>query len=143
MKLDANIWGPHFWFFLHTIAFAYPKYPNAITKKTYYNFIQNIPTFIPVEDMSKYFQNLLTLYPVTPYLDSNKALVKWTHFIHNKVNEKLEKNTITLNEFYNIYNKAYESIDPKVNKYKKMYNYILYFAILITLISIIIYLSNK
>ena len=31
--LDPKIWGPHYWFFLHTIAMSYPLRPNAVTKK--------------------------------------------------------------------------------------------------------------
>ena len=33
MVLDSNIWGPHYWFVLLTIAISYPKYPNDVTKK--------------------------------------------------------------------------------------------------------------
>ena len=40
--LDPTIWGPHFWFFLHTIAMTYPIRPNDITRKKYYEFIMNI-----------------------------------------------------------------------------------------------------
>ena len=49
MSLDSAIWGPHYWFFLHTIALSYPIRPNTPTKKKYYEFIQNIPLFIPVK----------------------------------------------------------------------------------------------
>ena len=65
--LDPKIWGPHYWFFIHTVAMTYPIRPNAITKKKYYEFIQNLPLFIPVENMSGEFSKLLDKYPVTPY----------------------------------------------------------------------------
>lgn len=143
MKLDANIWGPQFWFFLHTIALSYPKHPNAVTKKKYYDFIQNLPLFIPVEEMSKNFEKLLNLYPIAPYLDTNKALVKWMHFIHNKINEKLEKNTITLTQFYDSYHEAYKPQDLKAKEYKKTCSYILYFMVLIMLIAIIVFLYRR
>jgi hypothetical protein len=39
--LDSNTWGPHYWFFLHTIAISYPKHPNAITKKKIYDLSDN------------------------------------------------------------------------------------------------------
>ena len=57
--LDPKIWGPHYWFFIHTVAMTYPIRPNAITKKKYYEFIQNLPLFIPVENMSGEFSKLL------------------------------------------------------------------------------------
>ena len=33
MKYIAKVWGPHYWFVLHTIALRYPKNPNDVTKK--------------------------------------------------------------------------------------------------------------
>ena len=43
MTLDPNIWGPHYWFFLHTLALTYPETPNDVIKKKYYDFYQNLP----------------------------------------------------------------------------------------------------
>ena len=37
MKYIAKVWGPHYWFVLHTIALRYPKNPNDVTKKKYYD----------------------------------------------------------------------------------------------------------
>ena len=88
MALDPKVFGPHYWFFLHTISMNYPKYPNAVTKKKYYDFIQNLPLFIPVEKHAADFSKLLDEYPVSPYLDSRDSFVRWMHFIHNKINEK-------------------------------------------------------
>ena len=33
MELDPIIWGPHYWFMLHTIALNYPIRPNDVIKK--------------------------------------------------------------------------------------------------------------
>ena len=41
--MDAEIWGPHYWFVLHTIAFNYPKHPSAIQKKLHYRLMHNLP----------------------------------------------------------------------------------------------------
>jgi hypothetical protein len=35
---------------------------------------------------------------VAPYLDSRTQFVRWVHFIHNKINERTLKPTITLEE---------------------------------------------
>ena len=43
MALNPTVWGPHYWFVLHTIALSYPLSPNTTTKKKYYDFIQNLP----------------------------------------------------------------------------------------------------
>tara|TARA_B110000971_G_C20039606_1_gene516871 strand:- start:1981 stop:2346 length:366 start_codon:yes stop_codon:yes gene_type:complete len=93
---------------------TYPKHPNAVTRKKYYEFIQNLPLFLPVEEISGYFTKLLSKYPVAPYLDTNESFIKWMHFIHNKVNEKLEKPTTSLNDFYIEYYKQYKPKNEKI-----------------------------
>jgi len=143
MNLNPEIWGPHYWFMLHTIAFHYPRYPNDVTKKKYYDFISNIPLFIPVESISSDFSKLIDLYPITPYLDSRESFIKWIHFIHNKVNEKLEKPKISLEEFYMQY---YEKFKPKEIKMKEIYRWkekLIYTIVILSLVCITLYLYNK
>lgn len=141
--LDPKVWGPSYWFFLHTVAMTYPHYPNAVTKKKYYDFIQNLPLFIPVEKISKEFSQLLNKYPITPYLDNRDSLVRWMHFIHNKINEKIEKPTITLNEFYIKYYEEYKSKNVKLAEYYKIREKIIYIAMLSSFIGLSYYLYNK
>jgi hypothetical protein len=142
-SLDPKVWGPHYWFFLHTIAITFPHHPNAITKKKYYDLIQNLPLFIPQEEVSSYFSKLLDAYPVTPYLDNRESIVRWTWFIHNKINEKLEKPKISLEEFYVKYYENYKTKDASYLEYYKLRSKIIYFIILILLIFLIYYLFNK
>ena len=107
------IWGPKYWFFLHTIAFNYPLHPNTVTKKKYYELIQNLPLFLPVEEIATDFSHLLNEYPIQPYLDNRESLIKWMWFIHNKINEKLEKPFVPLKQFYENYYNMYS--DTPVN----------------------------
>ena len=83
---EPTVWGPHYWFFLMTIALSYPESPNSVTKRKYYDFILNLPLFIPNAEIGNKFSGLLDKYPVSPYLDTRESFVKWVHFIHNKVN---------------------------------------------------------
>lgn len=141
--LDPNVWGPKYWFFLHTIAMTYPHHPNEVTKKKYYEFIQNLPLFIPIESMGNDFSKLLDEYPVTSYLDSRESFIRWMHFIHNKINEKLEKPKISLNEFYIKY---YEEYKPKNVKMREQYKWrekIIYTLVMLGATGIILYLYNK
>ena len=141
--LDPNIWGPHFWFFLHSISMSYPNRPNAVTKKKYYDFILNIPLFIPVEHISTVMSKLLDEYPVLPYLDNRESLVRWMWFIHNKINQKLEKPQITLNDFYIKYYEAYKPTNVKMREYYKLREKIIYGGILVTMLGSIYYLYDK
>jgi hypothetical protein len=127
---DPHIWGPPFWFFLHTIAITYPLYPNAGTKKKMYEFLHTmLPSFLPVGSMSKQFQQLLSQYPVTPYLDSRDGLVRWMHFVHNQINRRLDKPEISLAQFYEHYYSMYRP--PSIEKKWKMYRKALIFICIV------------
>ena len=141
--LDPKIWGPHYWFFLHTIAMSYPVYPNAVTKKKYYDFVQNIPLFIPVESMAGEFSKLLDQYPVQPYLDNKESFIRWMWFIHNKINQKLEKPQISLNEFYVKYYEEYKPINEKMSEYYKIRGKIIYSSLILGVFGGIYYLYDK
>jgi hypothetical protein len=141
--LDPKIWGPHYWFFIHTVAMTYPIRPNAVTKKKYYEFIQNLPLFIPVESISGEFSKLIDKYPVTPYLDNRESLIRWTHFIHNKINQKLEKPQIPLSEFYIKYYEEYKSQNVKMIEYYKFREKLIFCGIIVTIAGSIYYLYDK
>lgn len=141
--LDPSIWGPHFWFFIHTICISYPHHPNDITKKKYYDFIMSLPSFIPNETIGTNFSQLLDQYPITPYLDNRESIVKWAHFIHNKINEKLEKPKITLEDFYIQYYEAYKPKDVKMREYYRWKQKILYTLVILSTTGFVVYLYNK
>lgn len=110
MTLDPKIWGPHYWFVLHTIALSYPIKPNETIRKKFYDFYQNLPLFLPIEEIGNNFSKFLDKYPVTPYLESRQSLVRWTHFIHNKINKALNVPTLTMEQAMSSY---YESYKPR------------------------------
>ena len=131
-----EIWGPHYWFFLNTIAMIYPDYPNKNIQKKYYELIINFPLFIPIPNLSKQFSELLDKYPVTPYLDSKESLIKWIIFIHNKINIILNKKTVNYNEFIKNYTEQFK--DPKIKNINKKIKkkYIIYFLIILILLTL-------
>jgi hypothetical protein len=141
--LDPKVWGPHYWFFLHTVAMTYPHYPNTVTKKKYYEFIQNLPLFIPVEQISGEFSKLIDKYPITPYLDNRDSFVRWVHFIHNKINEKLERPPISINEFFVKYYEHYKTNDIKLVEYYKLREKIIYLLLISGIAGSIYYLYDK
>jgi len=136
-NLDPKVWGPHYWFFLHTIAVTYPHHPNAVTKKIYYDLIQNLHVFLPIEHIAKEFSKLVEQYPITPYLDNRESLVRWMWFIHNKINETLEKPKITLENFYKEYYEHYKPKDVKYREFYKLRGKIIYFVLILLIIAAI------
>ena len=137
MVLDQKIWGPHYWFVLHTIALNYPLHPNETSKKKYYDLVQNLPIFIPIENMGNLFSKLLDKYPVTPYLDSRDSFIKWMYFIHNQVNLSLNIPEKTLQDTLQEYYKLYDTKEVQLkNKFIQREKYIY-----ITIITLLIILS--
>jgi hypothetical protein len=93
--------------------------------------------------MGSYFSKLLDEYPISPYLDNRESLIRWVWFIHNKINEKLEKPKISLNEFYINYYEAYKSKNVKILEFYKIREKVIYFGSIIGLIGMIYYLYDK
>ena len=116
MEYNPSVWGPHYWFFLHSVGFTYPEMPTDGEKKKYYNLIISLPTFIPNNAAANNFQRLIDDYPVSSYLNSKNSFLKWIHFIHNKINAQIGKQEISYIEFVNTYNNEYK---PKDIKYKE------------------------
>lgn len=89
--------------------------------------------------MAADFEALLDVYPVTPYLDTRDSFVRWMHFIHNKINEKLEKPHMSLHEFFRQYYQEYKEERYKkleVTQFSRVY---LHGAVLLLLVSTIYY----
>ena len=139
MELYPTVWGPHYWFVLFSIAVSYPTNPNDVIKKKYYDFFHNLPLFIPHIEIGDDFSKILDKYPVTPYLDSRDSLMKWVHFIHNRINLKLGKNEIKLSEAVQEYYKHYLPRDIKKEKERKRNEKILYITIIFLLTSLSVY----
>ena len=135
-ELNAEVWGKNYWFFLHTVAYCYPEFPNEVSKRKYYDLIQNFPLFIPDIKMSDKFANYLDKYPVTPYLDSRESFIRWVSFVHNRFNRYLGKDELTIFEGLDRYCAEYspkEFIMSDTIMYKK---YVLYTILILILLGI-------
>jgi len=137
MKFDANTWGPHYWFFLHTIAEFYPLTPNEVTIKKHYELITNMPLFIPDEQMGNKFSEILDKYPVSPYLDNRDSFVRWMHFIHNKYNHMLGKEEVSLAKSLDMYREQYKPQKVSFMDNIRLKSRYIHFAFIIVLIMMI------
>lgn len=143
MTLDPKIWGPHYWFVLHTIALSYPETPTEVSKKKFYDFYQNLPLFLPIEEVGNNFSKFLDKYPVTPYLESRQSLVRWTHFIHNKINTALSLPILNLEESLSAYYEHYKPKEVKDIQQRQRREKIAFAIMLCGLIFSTAYIYNK
>lgn len=128
--INTQIWGPHYWFVLHTIALTYPSYPNDVVKRKYYDFIQTLPLLIPETNSSKTIQQYIDEFSVVPYLDSKKSFITYINRMHNHINVLLGKDVFqsmedSTAEYFRLYNIELHELQKKNKKYKKLLMYII------------------
>lgn len=132
--MEPKNWGNYGWGFIHSIALGFPENPTYMTKNEYRIFFESIGTVLPCLDCAKHYKNYLLNKP--PILISKDSLFKWTVDIHNSVNQRLNKETITYQQAYDIW------LNKPVEKKKTTFNY-LYFVLIIILVFILIFLLLK
>ena len=134
MNFEPEIWGPHYWFFLHTVSESYPLHPTSVTKKKYYDLILNFPLFIPNQEIGNKFSQMLDKYPVSPYLDSRDSFVRWVHFIHNRMNTKLGKEQMSmelaLEKYRNLYKPKKVLLHETIMTRKHIIHFVFIFILL-------------
>jgi hypothetical protein len=141
--LDPKIWGPQYWFVLHTIALSYPLNPNETAKKKYYDFIQNLPLFLPISEIGNNFTLYLDRYPVTPYLDSRESFIKWMHFIHNKINLANNEPEIAFEDAMIAYYEHYKPKKVKDTEQLLRREKVVFIGLLVSILMLLIFLYNK
>lgn len=142
--MDPKIWGPHAWFFLHTVTFSYSDNPTQTDRYEMKSFFNNFSNIIPCIVCKSHFKQNMEKYPIENFLDSRDDLVNWLINLHNIVNIKLGKpiynNLEIINQYNSIYTKKYNK-DPFF-----VCNNLIYFLIgiiIIINIILIIYLFIK
>jgi hypothetical protein len=96
--MDPTTWGPHAWFFLHTVTLNYSDTPTQPEKVAMASFFNSLGHILPCQICQRHYRRHLEYNPVEQALSSQKTLVKWLVNLHNEVNLTLGKPTITVPE---------------------------------------------
>lgn len=107
--MDTTIWGPPFWFTLHTISINYPEKPTYIERQQHLLFFESLKTILPCSICRDHYKNFLVDQPISPYLDNRDSLKKWILDCHNNVNKLNNKKVWTMKESDNYYNNIYNN----------------------------------
>jgi len=115
MGLNPKIWGSHAWRFIHYVALTYPVTPTEEDKKNYSSFFENLQHTLPCPICANNFKDEMKKFPIN--LSSQRGLFNWTVDIHNEVNKRTGKPTLT-------YIKALEQLsnDYAKTQYRKITN---------------------
>ena len=104
-NFEPSIWGPHAWFFLETVAMAYPTNPTFNEKKAAEKFFKSLTIMIPCEKCRNNYKKHIKKYPIDDnVLKSRDNLFKWIVDIHNSVDPKKQR---TYDETFNYYMDKY------------------------------------
>ena len=112
-------------------------------KKKYYDFVQNLPLFVPDVEIAKTLVTLIDNYPVTPYLESKESFMKWVHFLHNHINKLTNKPPISYENFLISYFENYKPKDYTFKKKHETIKNILFIIFIFILLCLIIFLYKK
>lgn len=121
--MDPNIWGPKFWFSLHSVSMTYPFNPDEEDKKRYKSFYSLLEFILPCALCRVNYSDNLKKYPIDNHLKNRKSLVYWVIDVHNMVNVENGKPTLSYGEVLDLYERHYGRKiyldDPDPNGSKK------------------------
>ena len=98
-NINPTIWGPYIWKTIHFVAHGYPEKPNHEDKKAYHDFYENLMKVLPCDKCSISSQKLFEKSDITSGLYSKKDLIKWAYNFHHGVNNKLEKESPSFEDY--------------------------------------------
>ena len=99
--MDPTRWGPHLWFYLHTVSFNFPDNPTHLQKTQHLDFYNSLGNTIPCEKCRNHYSAHLQTQP--PRLENRDSIIQWTVDLHNRVNKSLGKREWTYDEAVDAY----------------------------------------
>lgn len=80
---------------IHIVALGYSEQPTYAEKRAAKEFYEGLQFLLPCSICREHYREHITAQPVSPFLDNRKSLFTWTVNLHNTVNKKLNKPTVT------------------------------------------------
>ena len=109
--MNPKFWGPHGWYFLHSVTMNYPKNPSDQEKQIYFNFFKSLENVLPCEKCAYHYSQNLKKHSLEEALESRDKFVKWLINVHNEVNIQTGKREYTYDEVIQEYTKKMNNLD--------------------------------
>jgi hypothetical protein len=88
----TSVWGPTFWFTLHTISFNYPVKPSIEEKKYYRDYVYSLQNVLPCGTCRKNLKTNLKQLPLKMSdMASRDTFSRYIYELHELVNKMLKK----------------------------------------------------
>lgn len=103
---DPEKWGPHAWKFLHTITFSYPDNPHPDIQEQFKQFFRSLGVTLPCakcrDHFAEAFWRTVDDHEDDPF-KNKESLTQWLIEIHNAVNGRNRKPTISPSQAKRLY----------------------------------------
>lgn len=144
MNPNPGVFGPHFWFVLHSVSFFYPESPTDTDMRRHKDFYESFVYMIPCYECKQHYKVLLTRYPIDGHLNSRDELSRWVVFLHNQINKKTGKKEVDYQTVVQNYTYAYtQSKFQIIPTYTRKYVYGGVFLLTLFILYERIYMKNK
>jgi hypothetical protein len=105
--MDPSVWGPPFWFSIHSVTFTYPLNPDIEDKLRVKSFFNALEFVLPCKICRVHFGEQTRTHPIDNFIHSRLDLVRWAIDLHNTVNVSLGKRIWSYEEVINHFEKYY------------------------------------
>ena len=103
MNFSPEVWGPHFWYTLHTISFSYPEHPTSTDMRRYREFYELFAHLLPCDSCRLHYKSMMSQYPIDGHLNDRDSLSRWVVFLHNQVNKRLGRKYMPYEDVVELY----------------------------------------
>lgn len=97
-SFDPEMFGPSLWFTLHNGAMAYPNEPTDFIRNGMTNLLINLPLLVPCMNCREHLYSFLKSTNLSQVVASRNNLFSFLVNVHNYVNKRYGKRTMTLDE---------------------------------------------
>lgn len=114
-NLEPSIWGPHYWNTLHFAAATYDRNPNKSVRTVMKDLIKSLPVILPCKDCQDNAMNFIQTADVDKAVSSRKELFLFFFDFHNRVNQRLRKPLMNIQDALKIYHIPKEEYTLYIN----------------------------
>jgi hypothetical protein len=113
INLTPAVWGPKTWFFLESMAMAYPENPTDDEKLSAKNLILSLKDLLPCwgcrVNYTQYLEDYIKTDPLDKIVEKRGSLIEFIIAVHNDVRERTGNKIISVEDTFKYYNKEYLS----------------------------------
>lgn len=95
MSIESTVWGPHFWYVLHSIAITYPDRPTRAKMNALMSMMTGLSELIPCPICKEHFIKIVAkgidkegIPKIADVLTNRYDFFRWVYDVHDFVNRK-------------------------------------------------------